>query len=161
MTEEEKKDEEEKLKRKQIEALDKVEKHTRYAKPVGRLEVIRKILVEIKNKNSTYYIDIIIIIYEIIDEEIYKTAVTTLMKYINNILRHRNEEKYRKIKLSNEIFKQRVANVNGCMEFLEIIGFKKDETSEFLTMNEIDDVILNSAASLIENALSNPFFGVL
>lgn len=47
----------------------------------------------------------------------------TLAKYIENIVQNPTEEKYRKIRLSNRIFCERVRDVEGGVEFLIGAGF--------------------------------------
>ncbi len=42
-----------------------------------------------------------------------KTCFSTLKAYISNVLKDVNEEKYRKIKLTNEAFHKRVGKING------------------------------------------------
>uniref|UniRef100_A0A8D9EDK3 UBX domain-containing protein 6 n=1 Tax=Cacopsylla melanoneura TaxID=428564 RepID=A0A8D9EDK3_9HEMI len=54
-------------------------------------------------------------------------CVDTLLKYLKNILDHPDEEKYRKIRLSNRIFQERVSSVEGAREFLRAAGFQEEE----------------------------------
>ena len=57
-------------------------------------------------------------------DEQFKTAVNTLLKYIGNIARAPEEEKFRSIKSSNAAFQQRVAAVPGSLDFLHLCGFE-------------------------------------
>jgi hypothetical protein len=57
-------------------------------------------------------------------DEQFKAAVNTLMKYIGNIARAPEEEKFRSIKSSNAAFQQRVAVVPGSIDFLHLCGFE-------------------------------------
>lgn len=50
-------------------------------------------------------------------------CIETLAKYIENIVTHPEDEKYRKIRLSNRIFGERVRPVEGGYEFLIGAGF--------------------------------------
>eukprot|EP00794_Sanderia_malayensis_P019234 gene19234-21162_t len=53
-----------------------------------------------------------------------KPCVHTLNKYLDNIIKDPSEEKYRKIKQSNKVFKERVAGLKGVKELLVLaIGF--------------------------------------
>ncbi|XP_055677517.1 UBX domain-containing protein 6 [Lutzomyia longipalpis] len=52
-------------------------------------------------------------------------CVETLTKYLENIINHPDEEKYRKIRMSNRIFSEKVRNVEGSMEFLFAAGFEE------------------------------------
>ncbi len=46
-------------------------------------------------------------------------------RYIDNVLSHPGEEKFRKIRAGNKAFKERVESVNGGLLFLEAVGFVK------------------------------------
>lgn len=74
-----------------------------------------------------------------------------------------DEEKYRKIRLSNAAFQARVSSVEGSLRFLELLGFQKDEGGEFLVMprDKVSVETLNAAGGELNNALTNPFFGAL
>lgn len=52
------------------------------------------------------------------------TCVDTLGKYIDNILSHPEENKYRKIRKSNKAFQERVGGLEGTVQFLEGCGFQ-------------------------------------
>lgn len=52
-------------------------------------------------------------------------CIETLSKYLENILQHPDEEKYRKIRMSNRIFCEKVRDVEGAMDFLLAAGFKE------------------------------------
>ncbi|XP_074060100.1 UBX domain-containing protein 6 isoform X2 [Macrotis lagotis] len=71
------------------------------------------------------------------DREKVKLGVDTIAKYLDNIHLHPEEEKYRKIKLQNKVFQERINCLEGANEFFEAIGFEKiilpvpeQETSE-------------------------------
>ncbi|GAU96529.1 hypothetical protein RvY_07960 [Ramazzottius varieornatus] len=49
----------------------------------------------------------------------------TLLKYLNNIIEHPEEEKYRKIRVGNKAFQERVLALTGAEKFLEAAGFHK------------------------------------
>lgn len=74
-----------------------------------------------------------------------------------------NEEKFRKIRLSNAAFQSRVGSVEGALQFLELLGFARDATGEFLEMarDRVSIETLNAAGGELNNALTNPFFGAL
>ncbi|XP_008482092.1 UBX domain-containing protein 6-like, partial [Diaphorina citri] len=54
-------------------------------------------------------------------------CIETILKYLKNILQNPGEEKYRKIRLSNRIFQERVACMEGALEFLRACGFQELE----------------------------------
>ncbi|XP_067086355.1 UBX domain-containing protein 6 [Osmerus mordax] len=78
------------------------------------------------------------------DREKVKVAVDVISKYIENICKNPTEEKYRKIKLSNKVFQEKVRNVDGSLEYLLALGFEsvmlpvegQDESEEFLLLGE-------------------------
>jgi hypothetical protein len=57
-------------------------------------------------------------------EERAKVAWQTLLKYLGNIVKNPDEEKFRNIKLSNEAFQKRVGSATGGIEFMEVSGFQ-------------------------------------
>lgn len=79
------------------------------------------------------------------DREKVKSAVDIISKYVDNICKNPTEEKYRKIKLSNKVFQEKVRCVEGSREFLEALGFistmlpvdaQEEEEEEFLVLPE-------------------------
>ncbi|OAY68870.1 UBX domain-containing protein 1-A [Ananas comosus] len=92
-----------------------------------------------------------------------KRAFQTLLTYVGNVARSPDEEKFRKIRLTNPSFQERVGNLRGGIEFLEICGFEKLEGDEFLFLprDKVDISVLNIAGSELNSAIANPFFGVL
>nr|XP_055227291.1 UBX domain-containing protein 6 isoform X3 [Gorilla gorilla gorilla] len=59
------------------------------------------------------------------DQDRVKLGVDTIAKYLDNIHLHPKEEKYRKIKLQNKVFQERINCLEGTHEFFEAIGFQK------------------------------------
>lgn len=57
-------------------------------------------------------------------------GVETLCKYLNNIADHPSEEKYRRIRLNNRIFQERVLPLEGALEFLQAAGFVRRHDKE-------------------------------
>ncbi|XP_059288036.1 uncharacterized protein LOC132041215 [Lycium ferocissimum] len=97
------------------------------------------------------------------DEAKVKTAFNTLLTYAKNVATNPNEEKFRKIRLSNAAFQDRIGKLQGGIEFLEHCGFEKIEGGEFLYLprEKVDIAVLNTAGTELNNAIKNPFFGVL
>ncbi|CAI9300821.1 unnamed protein product [Lactuca saligna] len=56
-----------------------------------------------------------------------KRAFETLLIYVRNVARNPNEDKFRKIRLSNPAFKERVGIFEEGVKFLEVCGFKRAE----------------------------------
>ncbi|XP_026905384.1 UBX domain-containing protein 6 isoform X1 [Acinonyx jubatus] len=59
------------------------------------------------------------------DRDRVKLGVDTIAKYLDNICLHPEEEKYRKIKLQNRVFQERINCLEGTHEFFEAVGFQK------------------------------------
>ncbi|KAF9666115.1 hypothetical protein SADUNF_Sadunf16G0195100 [Salix dunnii] len=97
------------------------------------------------------------------DDAKVKRAFQTLLTYIGNVAKNPSEEKFRKIRLNNQTFQDRVGALQGGIRFLELCGFEKIEGDEFLFLarDKVDMAVLNSAGSELTSAINNPFFGVL
>lgn len=54
-------------------------------------------------------------------------CIKLLVTYAENIIRNRDEEKYRKVRLANKTFMEKVLPIKGAIEFLEAIGFVKQK----------------------------------
>lgn len=59
------------------------------------------------------------------DHEKVKVCVDTLCKYLDNIIGHPGEDKYRKIRLNNKAFQDRIADMMGAHEYIQSIGFEQ------------------------------------
>ncbi|XP_029988175.1 UBX domain-containing protein 6 isoform X2 [Sphaeramia orbicularis] len=77
------------------------------------------------------------------DRDKVKAAVDIISKYVENVCKNPTEEKYRKIKVSNKVFQEKVRCVEGTREFLEALGFisamlpvEGQEDEEFLVLPE-------------------------
>lgn len=57
-------------------------------------------------------------------DEAFKTAAGTLLKYIGNVVRAPDEDKFRNINLGNAAFQSRVGSVPGAVDFLKVVGFQ-------------------------------------
>ena len=66
------------------------------------------------------------------DKEKVKTCMDTLIKYLDNIIAHPEEEKYRKIRINNKVYQDRIACLNGTEEFMQAARF-------CMTMLPVDD----------------------
>ncbi|KAJ3681236.1 hypothetical protein LUZ60_015725 [Juncus effusus] len=93
-----------------------------------------------------------------------KRAFQTLLKIVGNVAKTPNEDKYRRIRLSNPTFKEKVGNFKGGIEFLEICGFEKmkigDEFYLLMPRDKVDIKVLNLAGVELNSAMSNPYFGL-
>ncbi|KAL4108926.1 hypothetical protein PRIC1_000634 [Phytophthora ramorum] len=64
-----------------------------------------------------------------------RTAITTLMKIVANILSDPENEKVRSIRLSNAVFHRSVGQVKGGLEFLKSVGFVVVPETQMLVLN--------------------------
>lgn len=76
-----------------------------------------------------------------------ETAIETLSKALNNIILNPTEEKYRKIRRNNRVFKEKVGSLEGTEDFLLGCGFKLSmlpvpdgPDEEFWVLSEATDI---------------------
>ncbi|KAJ0091923.1 hypothetical protein Patl1_26044 [Pistacia atlantica] len=119
-------------------------------RPATKVEQMRECLRSLKQNHKD-------------DDARVKRAFQTLLTYIGNVAKNPNEEKFRKIRLNNQTFQDRVGALKGGIEFLELCGFQKIEGGEFLFLprDKVEMELLNSAGAELNSAINNPFFGVL
>lgn len=146
LTEEEKEEE----RRREQEKAEAEARRRLPVKPVAKAERMRDLLVAMKKAHPG-------------QDEGLKTAWTTLLKFVNNVGNNPNEEKFRRIRLTNPAVQQRVVAFTGAVEFLEVCGFRKDASGEGLEMpaEAVDRLVLEVAVENLNSALTNPFFGAL
>ncbi|XP_054031331.1 UBX domain-containing protein 6 [Dryobates pubescens] len=78
------------------------------------------------------------------DREKVRTGVETMAKYLDNIYLHPEEEKYRKIKLQNKVFQERISCLEGTHRFFQAVGFEtktlpvpeQETTEEYYVLKE-------------------------
>ncbi|KAL1198880.1 hypothetical protein V5N11_008500 [Cardamine amara subsp. amara] len=97
------------------------------------------------------------------DPRIIRRAFETLLMIVRNVAKKPDEEKYRRIRLTNRLFQERVRRFKEGIEFMKLCGFKRDQGSEFLSLSTHDTDILRlqDAAFQLNTAITNPFFGLL
>ncbi|KAF8019114.1 hypothetical protein BT93_H3867 [Corymbia citriodora subsp. variegata] len=91
-----------------------------------------------------------------------KRAFQTLLIYVGNVVKDPDNEKFRRIRLSNPLFQSRVGSLEGGVEFLELCGFQITDDGKFLFLprDKVDLAVLNLAGTQLKSALDNPFFGL-
>ncbi|XP_042472650.1 UBX domain-containing protein 1-like [Zingiber officinale] len=121
-----------------------------HVKPTARAEHMRDCLRSLKKNHKN-------------DGAGVQKAFATLAIYVRNVAKNPEEEKFRKIRLGNLNFQDRVGRLKGGMEFLELCGFEKVEGDKYLYLprDKVDLTVLNAALSQLHSAMENPFFGVL
>ncbi|XP_064633426.1 UBX domain-containing protein 6-like [Lineus longissimus] len=90
-----------------------------------------------------------------------RVCIETLCKYLDNLIANPSEEKFRKIRIGNKIFQERVEGMEGTEEFLQSIGFVRkvlpfqDAECDFYVMDEElanNKEKLKSAKELLQDA---------
>ncbi|GMH25846.1 hypothetical protein Nepgr_027689 [Nepenthes gracilis] len=97
------------------------------------------------------------------DDAKVQRAFRTLHIYVRNAMKNPGEEKFRKIRLTNPVFQERVGKMKGGVRFLELCGFERANGGQFLYLprNKVDMAVLDSAMAALQTAMTNPFFGLL
>ena len=118
-------------------------------RPVNAAEKLRALLVAMKRAHTG-------------EPGRFEAAVNALLTYAGNVASSPGEEKYRRVRLGNPAFQQRVGGVTNGLAFLQGLGFAP-EGEEFLVLapERVSLPLLQAAGAELSSALSNPFFGVL
>ncbi|CAF2010174.1 unnamed protein product [Brassica napus] len=97
------------------------------------------------------------------DPRTMRRAFDTLLMIVRNAAKTPDEEKYRRIRVTNRLFQERVGRFKEGLEFMELCGFKREGGSEFLSLakHDADLSLLRDAAFQLQSAVTNPFFGLL
>lgn len=83
-----------------------------------------------------------------------KQAVTTMILYITNIFKNEHQERFRRIVRSNNLFKTRVASVEGAQTFLEACGFFVNKNHlEWIKPDDNDLELLQWSVPLLQSGL--------
>lgn len=95
-----------------------------------------------------------LIIHNCNTKEKAEQCIEMLTKYLENIINHPDEEKYRKIRMSNRIFAEKIQPVEGGCEFLLGAGFQEQEIDGeiFLIYSNEDSSILPELLDGLKNA---------
>lgn len=84
-----------------------------------------------------------------------RTALTTVLTMVNNVLRAPDEAKFRSIKLTNATVRSKVASADGAIELLGSLGFNESEPGMLVLPSEFDLVRLALARQEIADALNS------
>jgi len=89
--------------------------------------------------------------------EQFVSVVKTLRKVVENVLQHRSQEKYRRLRLSKKAIQEKVAKYESAMRILESVGFKLtiDEGTgdQLLQMATVDGDKLSRLLHIIDSVL--------
>lgn len=75
----------------------------------------------------------------------FQEAMESLLIYVSNLIKYPDDLKYRKVKISNIHFQERLGRMNGCEEAMNAIGFVREhdfyvfKNSDGLTSKEMKD----------------------
>ncbi|KAG2444724.1 hypothetical protein HXX76_001468 [Chlamydomonas incerta] len=152
LTEEEKAREAEKRKKQEDEEASK--KAFNYVKPISLLSKMRSQLVTLKKAHMAG-------VEGSSGEDAFKTACSTMLKYLGNIAGNPGEDKFRSIRLANAAFQSRVGALPGAIDFLLTCGFEKTDEALVMPADKVNMELLNGAGAALTEATTNPFFGVL
>ncbi|GFQ98824.1 UBX domain-containing protein 6 [Trichonephila clavata] len=74
------------------------------------------------------------------NKEKVQRGIETLSRYLTNILDNPDEEKYRKIRLNNKVFQERIVGLEGALDFLDAAGFNKQviDNEDYLVFSGTD-----------------------
>uniref|UniRef100_A0A915M6L1 Eukaryotic translation initiation factor 4C n=1 Tax=Meloidogyne javanica TaxID=6303 RepID=A0A915M6L1_MELJA len=80
------------------------------------------------------------IIHTLNKENVKIPALDTIQRYLQNIIDNPNEQKFRRIKLSNKVYQEKVTPCTGAFEFLIATGFRKEESAaeNFLVLDSLN-----------------------
>ncbi|XP_077993794.1 UBX domain-containing protein 6-like [Glandiceps talaboti] len=76
------------------------------------------------------------------DKDKVKVGRETICKYLDNIIGNPQDEKFRKVRIQNKAFQERVASLEGTEEFLQSVGFTRqmlphqESEAEFFVLSE-------------------------
>lgn len=76
------------------------------------------------------------------DRDKVKAGTEIIAKYIDNICNNPSEEKYRKIKMQNKVFQEKVRCLEGAHEFFSAVGFERKTLTVPGQENEEDYYVL-------------------
>ncbi|VDP05441.1 unnamed protein product [Soboliphyme baturini] len=81
-----------------------------------------------------------VMIYSLNTKERRDAGVSVLLKYLENIIDHPEDETYCRIRMSNKVFQNKIADLKGGVEFLKAVGFaEKNENEETFLVFDWDN----------------------
>eukprot|EP00735_Rhodelphis_limneticus_P015015 TRINITY_DN914_c0_g1::TRINITY_DN914_c0_g1_i2::g.15960::m.15960 TRINITY_DN914_c0_g1::TRINITY_DN914_c0_g1_i2::g.15960 ORF type:complete len:415 (+),score=64.53,sp/Q6IP50/UBX1A_XENLA/28.37/3e-07,PUB/PF09409.5/6.5e+02,PUB/PF09409.5/2.4e+03,PUB/PF09409.5/2.8e-19,DZR/PF12773.2/0.04,zf-C2H2_2/PF12756.2/0.14,zf-C2H2_2/PF12756.2/14,UBA/PF00627.26/0.3,UBA/PF00627.26/5.8e+03,UBA/PF00627.26/3.6e+03,zf-C2H2/PF00096.21/73,zf-C2H2/PF00096.21/2.2,GFA/PF04828.9/1.1e+02,GFA/PF04828.9/2.7,Lamp/PF01299.12/1.1e+03,L len=99
--------------------------------------------------------------HQVQGDAVVQTAFQTLFKFVANVVQFPNDEKYRRIRISNDAFQSRVGRLDGGVQFLQKCGFNLEGEFLSLSQSNINIEVLTAAGKELDSAINNPFFGTL
>ena len=83
-----------------------------------------------------------------------KDCLNTIKVAINNIIKNPDEEKYRKIKMTNPVVEERLKKIPLGMKILKVLGFVEEGEFEILKKENTDLELLKKASSYLEGEVN-------
>lgn len=145
-----KKLEEERVKKEMLEQLAR-DKEERFGKKFSVTGEVKKEVTPIDD--AKYYSEAIVKLYPAFrcgDQA--KTCLNTIKVIIGNIVKNPDEEKFRKVKMTNPNVQERVGKIPFALKLLSVLGFK--EEGEFYNLSSPDTDLLKKVIEVIEAELN-------
>lgn len=80
------------------------------------------------------------------------------MRYVQNVLAHIHDAKYRTIQMSNSHLKTKVLNLEGALQLLELLGFVEQHSPQGgkqLFLIQPDTLLLREVSQQIESSIAS------
>jgi len=145
-----KKLEEEMEKKRMLEQLAR-DKEERFGKKFDVNQQVKKEPTPIENVK--YYTDAIIKLYPTFRCGTQSKDCLNLIKIaVGNILKNKDEEKFRKLKMTNPNVQERLVKIPLSLKLLKNLGFV--ESGEFNVLEKVDEALLKESFEYLEQALA-------
>lgn len=79
-------------------------------------------------------------------------CLNTIKIIINNILKNPNEDKFKKIKMTNPNVQERIVSIQIALKMLKIIGFKDE--GEFYVISDINTELLKNIVEVLQKEIN-------
>ena len=108
-----------------------------------------------KEENAMNYLNKIKLLYRFTEPQKVKVCFNTLKVILNNIKTNPNEEKFRKVKITNPNVQERIGSIKEAIEFLKEISFVNE--GEFLVCKTVDTLLFDKLVSFLNDEANKIF----
>jgi hypothetical protein len=108
-----------------------------------------------KEENAMNYLNKIKLLYRFTEPQKVKVCFNTLKVILNNIKTNPNEEKFRKVKITNPNVQERIGSIKEAIEFLKEISFVNE--GEFLVCKAVDITLFDKLVSFLNDEANKIF----
>lgn len=130
-------------------ARDKEERFGKKFDPFSQKEVKKEYT---KYENVEYYLKVIkTTIHPNIERDRFMNCYTTLRAILRNILKDVNNEKFKKVKMTNPNVQERIGNIPMAIKTLEELGFVTE--GEFMVAKNIDTDLYNKTVDYLNSEI--------